>query len=182
MQEMHVNAVRGTLQILAILVLPIFADSGQSATVESLIPFAMEDHQGDVFGNATWTDSRVVMFLASRAGTRFNRDHVWTKPLVEFIDNFGTEGETIVVSVADLRAVPRIARGLVRRMFAPAEDDPVGLTLLDWDGAFSEAYGLESAGYHLLVFDRKHRLRYKNVLLEFDPEQLRTIFTKLEEL
>jgi hypothetical protein len=148
----------------------------------SLIPFELEDYQKNIYSNAIWGESNILMFLSNREGTKYNDGYVWTTPVTEFIRESGLAEKTVVVSVADVRGVPRLAQGFVRKLFEPDESDPVGLTLLDWEGEFFAAYDLDADGYHLLVFDREHRLVFQDVVLEFDRGQLHTILVSLGEL
>lgn len=143
----------------------------------SLVSFELEDHARIKYSNETWRGKAVILFLSNREGTKFNKDHVWTNPIVA--EPFDTD--VLVASIADVRGVPRLARGFVRGMFEPSQEDPVGLTLLDWEGFLFESYGLNDDAYHLLAFDNSHRLVYKASLKDFEPDELAKIIADLHE-
>lgn len=147
------------------------------ADEEALVQFELEDHAGTKYSNTELAGRTIIVFSSSREGTKFNQSYVWTAPIVSATSESGV----VFVSVADLRGVPRLARGFVRQMFEPPQDDPVGLTLLDWAGLISESYNLSEDAYHLLAFDKAHSLAYQISLKEFDPDQLTEVLMKLQD-
>lgn len=144
------------------------------ATQTSLIDFTLEDHAKRVHLPGEWQNRRVVLFLADRKGSEFNSGYAWTAQLVAHIQNNAPAG-TAIVSIADLRGTPALARRFLRGMFKPDARDPVGMTLLDWQGQLSRAYALSPETFHMLVFDAEHALVYRIGLRTYDAAQLDTI-------
>jgi hypothetical protein len=165
---------KGILVVLASLMV---LSAAAKAADAPLVRFELEDYQGAVFTRERWVGSRLVMFLAGREGTKFNKDYVWTLPVVGHMRGLNTA----FVSVADVRGVPRFVRAFARGMFEPESSDPVGLTLLDWDGSLFEVYDLHEDAFHLLVFSSQHRLVYKDVLKEFDEGKLSEVLALIDE-
>jgi len=91
-------------------------------------------------------------------------------------------GNPAFASIADLRAAPRLARGFLRSSFQPKPQDPVGLTLLDWNGDFFKTYNLQPGVLHMLVFDREHTLVYQVALRDFDSAQLAAVQNALKSV
>jgi hypothetical protein len=159
-----------------------FASVALRAASPQLISFTLEDHSKAKYSPGKWIGKGLVLFLADRKGSEYDEDYVWTSPITTFVKADSTRGEVVVASIADMRGTPKLARGIVRGMFEPKDRDPVGLTLLDWDGSFFKAYGLEPTAFHVLVFNHEHRLVHKVSLHEFDANQLHSIESVLKEL
>lgn len=168
---------------LAFAALSLTFPSLQSAqaTPTTLVDFALEDHARALHSPREWSGRRLVLFLADRRGSEFNKGYAWTSPLVGHVKTQAS-GDTALASVADLRGTARLGRGFVRSLFAPASGDPVGLTLLDWKGDLFRAYGLEPSAFHMLVFDEGHRLVYRAALRVFDASRLADVRAALNEL
>jgi len=165
----------------AALALTSLSSQPAQATPTTLVDFALEDHARTLHSPREWSHRRLVLFLADRRGSEFNKGYAWTSPLVGHVKTQAS-GDTALASVADLRGTPRLGRGFVRGLFAPGKGDPVGVTLLDWKGDLFRAYELEPATFHMLVFDEGHRLVYRVALQAFDATKLADVRKALNEL
>ena len=172
---------RGTSFPRVLLLVLICMTVRVQAAQPELVDFSLEDHDRTLYTRATWSGRPLVLFLADKKGSAHDKGYVWSAPIIAFLRT-GTEDRLVFASVADLRGTPRLARGVVRGMFESKMGDPVGLTLLDWQGTLFRAYDLEAGAFHLLVFDSGHRLVYRTALSGFDAARLASIEHSLDEL
>jgi hypothetical protein len=164
----------------AFLVVAALAGALAGAAPASLV-FSLEDHGKAGYTDGNWSNRPLVLFLADRKGSEHDKGYIWSSRIVSHARVRARDMDAGFVSVADLRGTPRLARGFVRNMFEPKARDPVGLTLLDWDGGLFRAYGLEAGAFHVLAFDGNHQLVYKVALREFEPARLAVVLDALSQ-
>lgn len=171
---MHTDDNPSIARRLLVLTL-CFCASSLRAGQPRLLAFDLEDYSKARYSDAMWAGRPVVLFLADKQGSENDKNYAWTLPLTALVRGHLSGGDVMFASIADLRAAPRLARGLLRGSFQPKAQDPVGLTLLDWNGEFFKTYNLEPGVLHMLVFDDGHSLIYQVGLRSFDSAQLAAV-------
>src|SRR5690606_44506 len=111
--QKHLGATVLLVAFIALISAMARADDGILAS------FELEDHARTKYSNETWRGKAVILFLSNREGTKFNKDHIWTTPIVA--EPF--DADVLAASIADVRGVPRLTRGFVRGMFEPSQED-----------------------------------------------------------
>jgi hypothetical protein len=164
------------LALAGLLLLQMRADAAET----DLIAFKMEAHDGVAYTDRSWASRPLVLFISTRAGSAHNEDRVWSRPLAGFFA--GRSADAMLVGVADAPGLPRIARGMARKMAAPTDDDPLRIRLLDWEGAFMQRYSLAADAYNVLVFNRSGQLVYTAALRAFDQRQLDGMLRELQPI
>jgi hypothetical protein len=149
---------------------------------EPRLEFLLENHDRARYSATTWGDRPLVLFLADRKGSEYDKRYVWSSGIAGDLRARAATANVAFVSIADLRGTPRLARGFVRGMFEPTAGDPVGLTLLDWQGVLFTEYRLAPGAFHVLAFDPGGRLAYQATLRDFDPAQLAQVQNALAAL
>jgi hypothetical protein len=176
---MHTNGELAMLRRLLFLTLCFYAFSLHAAQPR-LLTFDLEDYSKARYLATMWSGRPLILFLADKKGSDYDKNYVWTLRLTSLVRGHPPASNAAFASIADLRAAPRLARGFLRGSFQPKAQDPVGLTLLDWNGDFFKTYNLEPGVLHMLVFDREHTLVYQVALRDFDAAQLATVQNALK--
>jgi hypothetical protein len=94
------------------------------------------------------TTNIIFLTIADKAGSE--QIAGWVAPVKE---RFDTRVE--ICGIADVSAVPRLLRGLVRRKFQKAQSHPV---MLDWTGDEVKAFGCVSDQVNVFVLDGQGRI------------------------
>jgi hypothetical protein len=160
--------------LTCLLLVPMRADAAET----SLIAFKMEAHDGVAYTEASWANRPLVLFISTRAGSAHNEERVWSRPLAGFFA--GRSADAMLVGVADAAGLPRIVRGMARKMAAPTDDDPLRIRLMDWEGVFMQRYSLAADAYNVLVFNRSGQLVYTAALRAFNQSQLDNMLRELQ--
>ena len=107
--------------------------------------FALKDQYDKTFALNFPKDKATVLVFGDREGS--SQIEGWVRPLVEkYADKID------VLGVAELSAVPTVARGVVRRIMKNQVKYPV---MLDWSGAISKSYGYQKGKANLFVIDKR---------------------------
>ena len=96
-------------------------------------------------------DKVTVLIFGDREGSE--QIEGWTRPIY---NQFGSRID--VYGIAELSAVPSLARGIVRRIIKSKTKYSV---LLDWSGGVSKAYGYEKGKANVIVIDKKGNILAK---------------------
>ena len=107
-----------------------------AAAADSLVDFQFEDQFGHAYARAAYAERAVVAMVGDRGGSVFCtalRRAFATAPFVQ------TPAGAAVLVIADLRGVPSLLHGVVRRSMPKDRGEPV---LLDWKGVFGSMYAL----------------------------------------
>jgi len=96
----------------------------------------------------------------------------WVAPVKERF-----EAKVEICGIADVSAVPRPLRGLVRRKFRQAQTHPV---MLDWTGDTVKAFGCVSDQVNVLVVDGEGRILMR-VVGPASEEKLRALCSLLDQ-
>ena len=168
-----VGKIAGLLVMLSCL----FTGTAQAAET-SLIKFKLEGHDGKDYTEEAWSGHPLLIFHADRDGSVQNEGRVWSKPVFDLFK----DTRVVMLSVADLRAVPALFRGMARDMVQPKPEDPVKPRLFDWKGEFAKRYELPGGTFDILMFDDHGKLVYRNSLSKFDQAVLDSVLAELQLL
>ncbi len=123
----------------------LFVWSTALSTLADARSFTLSDQYGVEHSIAFPLDRPMVLLIADRAGSEQLDD--WLVPLAEHYAD-----ELLIQGVAELSAVPRLLRPMVRALFRQDEAAPV---LLDWTGDVANGFGARAdvANVYLLAPD-----------------------------
>jgi hypothetical protein len=147
-----------------------------------LIEFAMLDQFEREYTPESFSKEILIVVHGDKDGSAYTgkSGSALGEALGETVDEDSFE----FVPVADLRGVPSFVRGWVKKQFSTNKEEWV---LLDWDSAFTNAYGLEKGKCNLIVFDRDRKLAVHRPVTETDPvvvdelvKHIRALLTKTE--
>jgi hypothetical protein len=96
----------------------------------------------------------------------------WVAPVKERFNE-----RVVIGGIADVSAVPRPLRGLVRKRFRQAQSHPV---MLDWTGATVKAFGCVSDQVNVFVVDGEGRI-LKRAVGPASEAKLRDLFSVLDQ-
>lgn len=96
-------------------------------------------------------DKVTVLIFGDREGSE--QIEGWTRPIY---NQYGSRID--VYGIAELSAVPSLARGIVRRIIKSRTKYSV---LLDWSGSVSKTYGYEKGKANVVVIDKKGNILAK---------------------
>jgi hypothetical protein len=144
-----------------------------------LIAFALESHDKQDYTKASWTGRPLLVLVSTRDAAPHNAGRVWSDPLVAAVT--AASADVVLLRVATLPGgIPRLFAGLVRDAVAPADGDPIRISLLDWDNVFAQSYELPGDSYNVLLFDREGALAYRTELRAFSKQQLDGVLGELQ--
>lgn len=153
--------------VLCVVASALVAAAPSSADERRLIEFEMEDQFRTVHQRSDVTGDVVVLIGSDRGGSDYNA--AWRDALQEALRSDPRHDRVSFVSHADLRVVPRPARGLARRVLVNHTERPV---LTDWNGTLAEAYDYAPGVSNLLVFAPDGALVHQAAGREPDDEAI----------
>jgi hypothetical protein len=147
----------------------------------SLIPFELESHDEKTYTRGSWAGHPLLVAVSTRESAPHNTGLVWSRPIATAVT--AAAPDAALLRVATLPGgVPRLFRGMVADALAPAGNDPIQISLLDWKNLFAQKYELSSSDYNVLVFDRHGALVYRVGVGSFNQQQLDKILSELQAL
>lgn len=165
------------MKTLAILILGFAAVLRMTASeIACIVPtnapavISLRD-QFDAPQSLTFPATNIFLFtIADKEGSE--QIAGWVAPVKE---RFGARVE--ICGIADVSAVPRSLRGLVRKKFRQAQSHPV---MLDWAGDTVKAFGCVSEQVNVFVVDGEGRI-LKRVVGPANEAKLRDLFSVLDQ-
>lgn len=136
-----------TFMVAAFLLLTLTGGALAADSTNRVISFSLEDQFNHERSLQAPFTRPVLVTIADREGA--TQLEGW---LTQLKKEFPTQLEYF--AIADLRAVPRPLRGLVRRGFRKEYSHPVAL---DWEGSAAEQVSLVKDGATLLLLDHQGR-------------------------
>lgn len=106
--------------------------------------FTLKDQNDNAYAVKFPRDKVTVLIFGDREGAE--QIEGWVRPIYNQYGN-----RTDVFGIAELSAVPSLARGIVRRIIKRKTKYSV---LLDWSGSVSKAYGYETGKATVVVIDK----------------------------
>lgn len=117
---------------------------GESASAQKATEFTLADQFNNQTSVKFPAGKPVVLIFGDREGSE--QIEGWVRPLYgKFTD------QIYIFGIAELSAVPRVARPVVRRLIKSKSKNSV---MLDWSGAVSEAYDYEKEKANVFVIDK----------------------------
>lgn len=130
---------------------PIFfvrEESVMKSTKNKVPGFALKDQFENSYNIKFPRDKITVLIFGDREGS--DQVEGWTRPIYnQFRDKIEVYG------IAELSAVPNLARGVVRRIIKSKTKYSV---LLDWSGTVSKSYGYEKGKANVFVIGKNGNL------------------------
>ena len=116
--------------------------------IEKASDFELKDQFNQNYAVKFPPDKPTILIFGDREGAE--QIESWVRPLIaKFPEKLKIYG------IANLSAVPGIAKGVVRNAIKKRAPNPV---LLDWSGDVSKSYGYEKEKANLFVVDKTGRL------------------------
>lgn len=133
------------------------------------IPFQLEDLKGQKQSYSFPRSQILVLAFADQKGSELMAD--WITPLYQRL------GSTVEIQgVAELSAVPTLARGIARGIISSLVDQPI---MLDWTGQVSRSFGARSGVTHLFVITPEGEI-VADFAGSANPADLKALFQAIE--
>ena len=168
----------------AIIILIVFAIycfrapvANGSEMTNHLEPFSMQDQFKHGYSERSWNDAVLIFFVADREGSEFMGQ--WVDAIDSFMNQTVLGQEFSIIRVATLPRVPRLAIGMIRRMFSNEGDEWL---LMDWEKYFQSKYQLAEKVSNILIFDGDRNLFFRDSLMEYTDALFSSISQQLAEL
>ena len=139
----------------------IFACNG-FAQDSTLIEFEIKDQFGRQYNQTGFTDSVIILLGADRQGSKFT--DLWGTTLADSLRQYGSLDQVVFVALADLRAVPKLMRGMIKSYFP---DNKEKWVLMDWQGRFAIAYDFRPDHCNILIFNQNKKLIFQTAVTEY---------------
>lgn len=141
-----------------------------------LIRFEMKDQFDSLYNHEPLANRVVILIGSDKEGSPFNS--VWGKALHDSLQTHPAFEQIRFLPVADLRGVPFLMKGFIKKHFRKEEERRV---LLDWGGKFAKTYCFTSKMSNIIIFDRNGELIYQTAVRELQPETLATMLQILRK-
>lgn len=166
--------MRAAFYIIILMVATVTCSVGgeASCTIPTNAParIALRDQFDAPLTLAFPTTNIIFLTIADKAGSE--QIAGWVAPVKE---RFDTRVE--ICGIADVSAVPRLLRGLVRSRFQKAQSHPV---MLDWSGDEVRAFGCVSDQVNVFVLDGEGRI-LKRIVGPVNEAALREVLQVLDQ-
>lgn len=164
--------------ILVVYLIMAIGSTGKPTTVwaqdSTFFDFRLEDQFKREYTDDQFRGRVVVVIGSDKEGSQYNE--LWTKAILDSIEDRSEFDKIALLGVADLRGVPFFLKGYVRGRFPEDRDK---WALLDWKGLFAEAYDFVEEESNILVFDTQGRLVYRTNGTEPHKQVLQKIITAI---
>lgn len=135
-----------------------------------LIDFEMQDQFDSTYNQNSFDGKVIILLGADRKGSQFTGQ--WGSTLADSLIARGQIDSVKFVALATLQGVPKIMKGMVKGMFPKEKQN---WTLMDWDGAFANAYDFEPEKCNIVVFDVEKNVVAQMVVTEYDASSAHVI-------
>lgn len=143
----------------------------ENVSTNQVVHFELTDQFNEAMTLKPPFEKPVIVTIADKQGSSELEE--WIRPIQ---GEFGDDIEFF--AVADLRSVPGLLRGMVRRGFKKEFTHPIAL---DWKGAAADQLSIAEDHANLFLLDRQGRLRL-SVTGKAGEEQLAVVETATREL
>ncbi len=156
--------------ILSFAVICLFL-STQAFAVEKVKDFSLKDQFGNMLEYKFPREKVTVLAFGDKDGS--DELEAWIRPIYDkYTDKLD------IMGVAELSAVPAIARGIVRAMIKKKSKKAV---MLDWDGKVSKDFKYEKKKANIFLIDKTGNLIVKQIGVA-DDAKLKTIYAEIDKL
>ena len=157
---------------LTLMLWTVLSAATETGCIE-LIEFRIEDQFEREHTREEILGAPVVLSWADRDGHDFVDE--WEDALVEALDGRTVEHRAI----AHVKGVPGWIPGLKGRIRGSFSEDPARWALLDWEGAFADAYEPTEGQVTVFVFDASGCLRTRVSAQHPEPALVRAVVEAL---
>ena len=133
--------------------------------------FSLKDQFGTVYDYKFPREKISILAFGDKDGAE--QLEAWIKPLVEKYDT-----RLDIQGIAELSAVPSIARGIVRGMIKKKSKFPV---MLDWKGDVSKSYKYEKKLANIILIDKTGQIIHKQTGAT-DDAKLGKLYKEIDKL
>jgi hypothetical protein len=156
--------------ILSFAVICLFL-SNQVFAADKAKDFSLKDQFGNVLEYKFPREKVTVLAFGDKDGS--DQLEAWIRPLYDKYTD-----KVDIMGVAELSAVPAIARGIVRAMIKKKSKKAV---MLDWDGKVSKDFKYEKKLANIILIDKSGNIIIKEVGVA-DEAKLKKIYTEIDKL
>ncbi len=161
----------GLLFVVVCLLVSNSAMATHRLNSEKAVEFSLKDQFGTVYDYKFPREKVSILAFGDKDGSEQLEN--WIKPLVEKYD-----AELDIQGIAELSAVPSIARGIVRGMIKKKSKFPV---MLDWKGAVSKSYNYEKKKANIILIDKDGTIIFKDTDAA-DKDKLDKLYKEIDKL
>lgn len=138
---------------------------------EKASEFSLKDQFGAVYDYKFPREKVSILAFGDKDGAE--QLESWIKPLVEKYDT-----KLDIQGIAELSAVPSLARGIVRSMIKKKSKFPV---MLDWKGDVSKSYKYEKKKANIILIDKDGAIIFKDTDAA-NAEKLDKLYKEIDKL
>lgn len=161
----------GLLFAVVCLSVSLSAMTNNRNNKEKAAEFSLKDQFGTEYDYKFPREKVSILAFGDKDGSE--QLEGWIKPLVEKYDT-----KLDIQGIAELSAVPSIARGIVRGMIKKKSKFPV---MLDWKGDVSKSYNYEKKLANIILIDKNGAIIFKQTGAA-DAEKLEKFYKEIDKL
>jgi hypothetical protein len=140
-----INGIERKRILIALFLITIMFFNNISVFAKTAENFSLEDQFGNKISVEFPSNRPVVLVFGDREGSA--EVEGWVRPVyTKFTDKL------YIFGIAELSAVPRVAKPVVRRIIKSKSKNPI---MLDWSGAVSKSFGCEKGKANVFVVNKK---------------------------
>ena len=129
----------------------------------TLIEFELKDQFGRTYDQNGFEDQIIILLGADRQGSEFT--DLWGTTLADSLRSYNILDQVVFVALADLRAVPKLMRGIIKSYFPDNQEKWV---LMDWQGRFPIAYDFRPDHCNILIFNQNKKLIFQTAVTDYE--------------
>jgi AhpC/TSA family len=131
-----------------ILSLSFFLLAPLNLMAQTAMNFTLQDQFGNEIAVKFPSNRPVVLVFGDRDGSK--QVEGWVRPIYNKFSD-----QVYIFGIAELSAVPSVARPVVRRLIKSKSKNPI---MLDWKGDVSEGYGYEKEKANVFVISKNGKI------------------------
>jgi AhpC/TSA family len=145
--------------------------SNQAFAVDKAKDFSLKDQFGNTLEYKFPREKLTILAFGDKDGS--DQLEAWIRPLYDkYTDKID------IMGVAELSAVPAIARGIVRAMIKKKSKKAV---MLDWEGKVSKDFKYEKKKANIFLLDKNGNIIVKEIGAA-DDTKLKTFYAEIDKL
>lgn len=145
--------------------------SDQTFAAEKAKDFSLKDQFGNTLEYKFPREKVSILAFGDKDGSE--QLEAWIRPLYDkYTDKID------IMGVAELSAVPAIARGIVRAMIKKKSKKAV---MLDWEGKVSKDFKYEKKKANIVLIDKNGNIIAKEIGIA-DEAKLKTLYAEVDKL
>jgi AhpC/TSA family len=145
--------------------------SNQVFAADKAKDFALKDQFGNTLEYKFPREKVTILAFGDKDGS--DQLEAWIRPLYDKYTD-----KVDIMGVAELSAVPAIARGIVRAMIKKKSKKAV---MLDWEGKVSKDFKYEKKQANIILIDKNGNIIAKQIGIA-DEAKLKTFYVEIDKL